>query len=288
MSTPHFVSSIAASVLLLFGNDSSLGKTNQLPQLIIETGIEYNAAGRVGALLLIAQQQHINRVASEAANEFCWPTQTMDQLKLQLAYERSTNDFPLLGIPKARLKVWTNQNQTLFYIVNHLQGFREDLRLVYAFDNGKMRGRATCPSSKDWRACVAELAGSTAGANPRHEQVQTCETTLDVSSIPQWQPSAMSSKKMVILQALRRQAESKYADLKRVVIRDFNLNDNQILMYIQTSGAEYYQACSLDSNQAPFCDHWHLFGQAPVKAIRRLIFSNPLDLKASRSTENVQ
>ena len=64
-----------------------------------------------------------------------------------------------------------------------------------------------------------------------------------------------------------------------IVVRNFNLKDNQITMYLKMPDGDYYQGCDFDAIRKPHCDGWHLFGNAPNSGIRKWIFERPYRLK---------
>jgi hypothetical protein len=94
---------------------------------------------------------------------------------------------------------------------------------------------------------------------------------LDTRSIPRWEPSPNSQTKHQIGGELRREIEQKWQGVSEIVIRDFNLKDNQITMYLKMPDGDYYQGCAFRATREPHCERWHLFGMAPVSSIRKWI-----------------
>jgi hypothetical protein len=64
-----------------------------------------------------------------------------------------------------------------------------------------------------------------------------------------------------------------------IVVRDFNLKDNQLTIYMQNGDGEEFHGCGFRAMTTPHCEGWHLFGQAPISGIRKWIFAKPYELK---------
>lgn len=174
------------------------------------------------------------------------------------------------------MDVWNRGAITGFYIRDRLQGHvLPTLRMAYIFGEDGLQGGGTCPVEKNWAACVKELAG----IEGTHESVATCEATLDLRSISAWRPSPNDQSKRRIASELRREIEAHLEGAQAIVVRNFNLMDNEITMYVELPDADYYQGCAFRSNKEPHCESWHLFGQAPLSEIRKWIFAKPYRLK---------
>ncbi len=80
-----------------------------------------------------------------------------------------------------------------------------------------------------------------------------------VLQVPSWAPS-LAVQKGQVLAELRHFG---YEDAKRIVVRDFNLDDPGITAYLTDQGGEHlFQGCRFTSQATPHCA-WHIFGQAP-------------------------
>jgi hypothetical protein len=78
---------------------------------------------------------------------------------------------------------------------------------------------------------------------------------------------------------LRAEIETKWQGVQEIVIRDFNLKDNQITMYLKMPDGDYFQGCGFRAMREPHCEGWHLFGQVPVSSLRKWVFEKPYRLK---------
>lgn len=193
----------------------------------------------------------------------------------QIAYARTEDLFPFEGLATTHVRVWKHDGITGFYVQDRLKDFTPAVRLAYVFEGGGLRGGGTCPVQKDWRECLRSFVKSedVSGA------ADVCEISIDVRSIPAWQPSPDSEAKRRVASELRSEIEGRWPGARKIVIRDFNLEDNQLTMYVKTADGDVYQGCGFDSAKAPHCEGWHLFGQAPVSQIRKWILERPYRLK---------
>jgi hypothetical protein len=102
-----------------------------------------------------------------------------------------------------------------------------------------------------------------------------CEFTLHV---PRWEPSPDSAEKRRLAAELLAEFQGfGYGDAKRIVIRDFNLEDPEITALISLQAGEEFQGCRFSREKSPHCE-WHLFGQAPLSSLRRQVMSRPYRL----------
>jgi hypothetical protein len=109
--------------------------------------------------------------------------------------------------------------------------------------------------------------------------VRTCVATIDIRAIPAWKPSPDSPEKQRVAGELRTEIEARWTGVQQIVIRDFDLRDPQITMYLKMPDGDYFQGCGFYARRKPHCEGWHLFGQAPLSSIRRWIFDKPYRLK---------
>lgn len=158
-----------------------------------------------------------------------------------------------------------------------LKEFVSTVRMVYTVSKGETQGNYTCPAEQNWKNCVEKNAGPDAlNYLPR-----TCAITLDLGTIPAWRPSPNDAEKRRVADELRGEIEAKWPGVQRIVIRDFNLKDNQITMYLKMPDGDYYQGCGFSARSEPHCEGWHLFGMVPNSSIRRWIFEKPYRLKGN-------
>jgi len=198
--------------------------------------------------------------------------------KHQIAYEGTEEDPPLRGLQIIHMDVWSRGPITGFYIHDQLRdNWSPGARLTYIFGKGGLQGGGSCQLEKDWRECIAGFAngeGATAS-------VTTCKATIDLRSVPAWKPSPNDQTKKRIADELRAEIEAHFvgSEVQVIVVRDFNLMDNQITMDVKLPDGDYFQGCGFYANREPHCESWHLFGQAPVSSIRKWISARPYRLK---------
>lgn len=206
----------------------------------------------------------------------CPNAAAVDFFKHQIAYQRTEESDSLKGLRLIHTDVWVRGSITGFYIREELKEFNNpNLRGTYLFGKDGLQGGGTCNVGEDWRQCIEKF---TYGENAS-EPVATCNTTIDLRRIPAWTPSPDDQKKKRIANEIRKEIEARYENAQEIVIRDFNLMDNQITMYVKMPDGDYFQGCGFYANKEPHCEGWHLFGQAPLSAIRKWIFARPYRLK---------
>lgn len=205
----------------------------------------------------------------------CPDSARVKMLEHQIAYQRTEESDPMRGLSVIHADVWMRGRLTGFYIREPMYMAVPGIRDTYIFGEDGLRGGGTCPIEKNWRVCIEGFADSgSAEAN-----VTTCRLTIDLRHIPRWRPSPDSEQKRRIARELRREIEDQWGEAEKIVIRDFNLADNQLTVYVKTKDGEQYHGCGFRAMQTPHCEGWHLFGQAPISSIREWIFARPYKLK---------
>lgn len=199
----------------------------------------------------------------------------LEMFKHQIAFERTEESYVFRGLRELHIDVWQRGPLTAFYVREKLSGADPGLRTSYLFGKDGLRGGGTCPAEKNWRECVQGFAHLQYAT----DVVGTCEITLDTNTIPAWMPSPNDASKRRIANELRNEIEPKWPGVLEIVVRDFNLKDNQITMYLKMPDGDYYQGCDFDAMSEPHCGGWHLFGNAPNSSIRKWIFERPYRLK---------
>jgi hypothetical protein len=199
----------------------------------------------------------------------------LDLFKHQIAYQRTEELNPFKGLQELHADVWQRGPLTGFYVRDKLAEFVPTIRMTYLFGKGGLQGGGSCAADKNWRECVEKSAGSEYAT----DVVGTCAVTIDINAMPAWKPSPNDSTKKRIVDELRSEIEAKWPGVQEIVIRDFNLKDNQIMMYLKMPDGDYYQGCGFNAMTEPHCEGWHLFGQAPVSSLRKRIFDLPYRLK---------
>jgi len=193
----------------------------------------------------------------------------------QIAYETTEEAPPLRGQGLVHANVWMRGPVTGFYIREPLKGFVPKVRMSYLFGEDGPIGGGTCSVEKDWRECLAQFADQSVSGFP----IATCTATIDIRSIRPWEPSADDEQKRRVASELRLEIEAKWHGAQEIVIRDFDLKDPQIVMYLKMTDGDYYQGCGFHAGRERHCEGWHSFGQAPVSKLRRWIFARPSRLK---------
>ena len=205
----------------------------------------------------------------------CPDPDAVDLLKHQIAYERTEELDPLKGLPLVHAEVWMRGPLTGFYVGDQLKTFVPAVRMTYLFGADGLQGGGTCPVEKNWRECIEGFAGIQHATSV----VRTCTTTIDLRAMLAWKPSPNDQRKRQIADELRSEVEVKWPGVQEIVVRDFNLKDNQITMYLKMPDGDYYQGCGFHAMREPHCESWHLFGMAPNSSIRKRIFDLPYRLK---------
>lgn len=117
---------------------------------------------------------------------------------------------------------------------------------------------------------------SRAGLNGQTPRI--CTTTIDLRDIPAWSPSPDSLEKRKVSAELLEEIKAKWPGVRQVVVRDFNVKDPQITMYLKMPDAEYFQGCAFHATDQQHCTGWHLFGMVPNSTIKQWVFEKPLRL----------
>lgn len=224
---------------------------------------------------LIAQLTLSAQDKSRLSNRACVSPMALDGLKAAIAYSRTVPLNFFKGVTILDARVWSSRDEAVFYFDQRLPPLSSKLRLAYLFRDAES-GFFTCSSQEGWRRCARDQNGQGDVAN---QMERTCTLKLDVRSIPSWAPSPDSESKRKLTAALRTEIESQWPNAKQIIVRDFNVNDTQIMMLIGAPDGEYFQGCGFRAGRIPHCEGWHSFGTVPLEPIRRRILDLPLKLK---------
>jgi len=205
----------------------------------------------------------------------CPSPPALDFFKHQIAYERTEESNSFEGLQELHADVWQRGPLTAFYVREKLNDFAPGIRMTYLFGKGGLQGGGTCPVERNWRECVEGFAG----VKYATDVVGTCTITLDMGTIRGWKPSPNDQTKRRVADELRKEIEARRPGVQEIVLRDFNLEDNQIMMYLKMPDGEYYQGCGFHAMSEPHCEKWRLFGMSPTSSIRKRIFELPYRLK---------
>ncbi|HEY1759103.1 MAG TPA: hypothetical protein VGG72_27270 [Bryobacteraceae bacterium] len=213
----------------------------------------------------------------------CPDTPAWELFKYQIVFERAEQSGGnLRRLNLIHIDAWERGGTTGFYVREPLPEFSTDGRMVYLFDKEAMTGGGTCPAAWTWTACVEEQA-RIAGAAPTASAERTCTATLNIRGLPAWKPSPDSPQKRQVADELRRDIEAEWGRAQEIVVRDFDLRDPDITMYLrfpgEAPGGGEFKGCAFHSGRPTVCDGWHLFGQSPLSSLRKWVFAKPYRLK---------
>ena len=98
-----------------------------------------------------------------------------------------------------------------------------------------------------------------------------CAGCLDVAmaQAPAWRPSPNDQTKRRIANELRREIEAQWHGVQEIVVRDFNLKDGLLKMYLKLPDGDYYESCGFHAMSQPHCDGWAVFGSSPDSGVTR-------------------
>ena len=133
------------------------------------------------------------------------------------------------------LDVWERGVFTAFYVREKLYDAIPTIRMVYTLANHEIEGAYTFPVEENWKECIERNAGTEALSYAS----RTCSTTVDLRTIPAWAPSPNDQTKRRIEAHLRDEIQAKWPGVQEIVIRNFNLKDNQITMYLKMPDGDY-------------------------------------------------
>lgn len=199
----------------------------------------------------------------------------LDFFKHQIAYQKTEAFNPLKGLPVLHVDVWQRGALTAFYVREKLNGFIPSVRMAYLFTQDGLNGGGTCPAEKHWKECVERFAG----LEFANYSTQTCALTVEVQAMAAWAPSPDDPVKRRLAAEIRKEVESKWQGVQEIVIRDFNLKDPQLTIYLRMQDGDYIQGCDFHPGSEPHCVRWHSFGQTPTSSIQEWIFEKPYRLK---------
>ena len=199
----------------------------------------------------------------------------LDLFEHQIAYQGTEELNPFKGLQELHAEVWQRGPLTAFYVGDKLAEFVPSVRMTYLFGKSGLQGGGTCGAGKNWRECVEKSAGSEYAT----DVVGTCTIIIDISTIPAWKPSPNDAAKKRIADELRSEIEAKWPGVREIVVRDFNLKDSLIKMYLKLPDGDYYESCGFHAFSEPHCDGWAVFGSSPASDVRPLIFDKPYRLK---------
>jgi hypothetical protein len=199
---------------------------------------------------------------------------SIDLFRHQIVYQRTEEIDPFFGLANLRATVWSVADKTIYYVNQPLVGYPPQSRLAYVLGPTRLLSYVFCSSDQDWRDCISRELDS---AEPRQSDF-TCTLTLDLSGLPAWKESPHDDAKRKLIAELKSEIQSRWKGAQSVVIRDFNVWDPQITIWLRMSDGEYFQGCSFRATESPHCVDWHSFGQASPSSLRKRVFDLPVRL----------
>jgi hypothetical protein len=168
--------------------------------------------------------------------ERCPDPAALDLFKYEIAFERTEEAPTLKGLTVIHTDVWERGSVTAFDIRESPPDYPTPVRMAYLFAEEGMSGGGSCPAEQNWAECVEKFAyGKGAGST-----VRTCVATIDLRTIPAWKPSPNSPEKRRVSGELRTEIEARWRGVQQIVIRDFDLRDPEITMYLKMPGGDYF------------------------------------------------
>src|SRR5262249_32740828 len=146
-------------------------------------------------------------------------------------------------------------------------------RAVYIWRLGQALDSTSCPPD-NWVDCAIEYIrenrkpGEPDDNKGSHGPSKPCELVL---TIPAWRPAPNErrEKQQMASEVLSEFRSYGYEDVRRIIVRDFALDDPDLWAYIvDRNGRGEVLGCRFERERQPHCG-WHMFGQAPVKELKR-------------------
>ena len=155
------------------------------------------------------------------------------------------------------------------------------VRPIYVYLGPRRMTIANCPPSGRWADCALselnkETGPSAAGENHPSPDGEPCRFEL---TVPRWAPSPNDARKRELASFLLAELQKVWAsEYKRIVFRDFNVNDPDFEILITDNDGELEtNACRLDGDISIHC-RWHLFGTVPREKTVQEIMARPYRL----------
>ncbi|MBZ5496409.1 MAG: hypothetical protein LAP85_08400 [Acidobacteriia bacterium] len=215
-------------------------------------------------------------IQKPASTPTCPDPVALERFKYFIAYERMGQEDPWRGLQQIHLNVWQQGRLTGFYMLEEVPGAVSTMRISYLFSEDGPIGGGSCPAELDWQKCVVKY---TYDNYRRGLPIRRCTTTIDLRTIPLWEPSPDNEEKRRVAAGLRKEIETKWHGVQEIVVRDFNLKDNGITIYMKTRDGDFFQGCEFHVTDKVHCDSWHSFGMISLPDLKKWIFERPYRLK---------
>lgn len=204
----------------------------------------------------------------------CPNATALDQFRYQIAYQRAWGEDPYKGLSLVHVDVWMRGPLTGFYMrgqTNKYGGIRE----VDIFDERGPHSGGSCAPGQDWRRCIERFAAK----EYFDESTSTCTTMLDLRTIPAWRPSPNDDMKRHVAVELRMQIEVNWPNVEQIKVRDFNLGDPSLMVWLKLPGGDVFQQCDFHAMRTPPCENWAGFGMEPERELRESILKRSYRIK---------
>jgi hypothetical protein len=154
--------------------------------------------------------------------------------------------------------------------------------LVYTYQEGVGVTVDSCPVDS-WMQCGEKRLEERARAQRLSSQAdgqragvgQSCDLSI---AFPAWRPSPDSPLKRRAAAELLKEIMPPNSDMKAVYVRDFNVDDPDLLFYyIDAEGRDSFQGCGFDVSRQPHCGR-HMFGQTTVESLKQSVMARPYKL----------
>ena len=215
-------------------------------------------------------------ILAYGADECAAPPDALAKLKAYLSYETRGR---LWGPGTKRFSLAEADGTALFLQYEVPKYYDETQGFVYAFRKGSRLLVAGCPNNPQWTKCAENDFREFIHQPPRTPE-RPIGPTCDLSiTVPEWRPSPDSPlKRRLASEVLQELMEYGYTNPREVYVRDFNVGDPELDVYIvDQDGKGNLQGCTFDADFHPHCA-WHFYGQSPVEELKWEIMARPYRL----------
>ena len=203
----------------------------------------------------------------------CPNPSALEQFMYQIEYQRAWawGGDPFKGLSLLHVDVWMRGPLTGLYVRERRKEYA-GIREADIFDESGRRGGGSCPPDEGWRRCIERFAGQ----EYSEKSTNTCTTTLNLRTIPAWKPSPNDDMKRHVAVELRTQVEAQWPSVQQIRVRDFNLRDNALMIWMKFPDREIFQHCAFYAMRTPPCEKWGGFGMDPEPETPEIDFQAPV------------
>lgn len=205
------------------------------------------------------------------------PPLALERLQSYLSYESTTG---WIRAGENRFGFAEIDDADLFFQYAPSQYVGQSERRVYVLSQGKPIFPTACPENSEWVRCAEVSFQQFYRRELADQPALPVKLMCDLSiNVPQWRPSPNDAQKRELASdVLKELINSGYHDAKEIYARDFNVHDPKLeFLIIDRNGHEAVQGCDFDAEKTPHCA-WHLFGQAPIKQLKKQIMARPYSI----------